>query len=323
MLVVHGGAWAIPDEEVDPARRGMEEALRRGAAVLMAGGSAIDAVVAAVITMEEDPVFDAGVGSVLNLDGRVEMDASIMEGTTRRAGAIGAVDRVKSPILLARALMEHGRHVFLTGEGAARAAERFGLELTTQEALIIPRERARWEEILRTTGFEIKDPFDHPQGTVGAVARDRNGRLAAATSTGGAPGKWPGRLGDSPVIGAGTYADDELGACSATGWGESILRAVLAHDAVERCGRAAPEAADLRTGRPIVFGPTRTSSAALHAREAVGRLEARFHGLGGLIVLSASGEAGWAFNTPRMNRGIWLEGAPARTWVERAEDDGD
>lgn len=317
LLLVHGGAWSIPDEEVEPSRLGMEEALRRGSAVLAGGGSAIDAVVAAVGAMEEDPTFDAGVGSVLNLEGRVEMDASIMDGATRRAGAVGAVDLVKSPIRLARALMDHGRHVFLTGAGAVEAARRFGLELTTQEALVIPREHERWQAILRTTGFEIKDPFDHPQGTVGAVARDQRGRLAAATSTGGAPGKWPGRLGDSPVLGSGTYADDDLGACSATGWGESILRAVLAHDAVERCARPTAEATPARIERPIIFGPDATSQAALHARDAIARLESRFKGLGGVILIGADGSVGWAFNTPRMNRGVWQEGDAPRTWVDR------
>jgi beta-aspartyl-peptidase (threonine type) len=373
-FAVHGGAWQIPDDEAEAHNGGMRAALTLGRRVLETGGSALDAVTEAIVLLEEDPTFDAGIGSVLNTAGQVEMDASIMDGTGLRAGAAACVREVQSPVRLARALLERGRHVFLSGEGAHEAARLLGLPMADPASFVLERERRRLAAILGDDRFRIPDPFDHPEareepgflprlcygggggapagreidggtagretdgrqastgegiadatshaelggstqlprdvahptgpapgGTVGAVARDRQGRLAAATSTGGAPGKWPGRIGDSPVIGAGTFADDEAGACSATGWGESILRAGLASDAVRRLRANLDRNAEGRD-----FGPPLHPS--LAARAAILWFQRRVGGLGGVILLDRRGRVGWAFNTPRMSRGVWVEG---------------
>ncbi len=379
-FAVHGGAWQIPDAEAEAHSRGMRAALAMGRRVLEEGGSALDAVTEAIVLLEEDPTFDAGIGSVLNTAGQVEMDASVMDGADLRAGAVTCVRRVRSPVRLARAILERGRHVFLSGEGAHEAARLLGLPLADPESFVLDRERRRLAAILGDDRFRSSDPFDHPEareelgflprlcfggdayapsgrevdgdaqgppaagrplsadpplpgrpapgGTVGAVARDRCGRLAAATSTGGAPGKWPERIGDSPVIGAGTFADDDLGACSATGWGESILRATLASAAVRRLAPAfapasAPDAAP-DVAPSLAPGPAPSLSAAdppaagpggpliphpsLAARAAILWFQRRVGGLGGIILLDRSGRIGWAFNTPRMSRGVWVEG---------------
>jgi beta-aspartyl-peptidase (threonine type) len=350
-FAVHGGAWQIPDEEAEAHDRGMHAALTIGHRVLEGGGSALDAVTEAIAHLEEDPTFDAGVGSVLNTAGQVEMDASIMDGTGLRAGAVACVREVQSPVRLARALLERGRHVFLSGEGAHEAARLLGLPMVDPASFVLERERRRLAAILGDDRFRVPDPFDHPEtredpgflprmcyggsqgapagreidghtpgreavqpdwnpgdhagpapgGTVGAVARDRQGRLAAATSTGGAPGKWPGRIGDSPVIGSGTFADDETGACSATGWGESILRAALASAAVRRL-QSVPGSFIEGPDTDLPLHP------ALAARAAILWFQRRIGGLGGVILLDRRGRVGWAFNTPRMSRGVWVEG---------------
>ena len=341
-FAVHGGAWQIPDDGAEAHDRGMHAALAIGRRVLEGGGSALDAVTEAIALLEEDPTFDAGVGSVLNTAGQVEMDAAVMDGAGLRAGAVACVREVRSPVRLARALLERGRHVFLSGEGAHEAARLFGLPTADPDSFVLEREKRRLVGILGDARFRIPDPFDHPEaredpgflprlcfggggdapagrdmapparnpgyprepapgGTVGAVARDRRGHLAAATSTGGAPGKWPGRIGDSPVIGAGTFADDEAGACSATGWGESILRAALASAAVRRLKSnldRCPEGTD-------AVSPLHP---ALAARAAILWFQRRVGGLGGVILLDRRGRVGWAFNTPRMSRGVWVEG---------------
>jgi beta-aspartyl-peptidase (threonine type) len=354
-FAVHGGAWQIPDDEAEAHDHGMGAALAIGRRVLEGGGSALDAVTEAIALLEADPTFDAGIGSVLNTAGGVEMDASVMDGTDLRAGAVACVREVQSPVRLARALLERGRHVFLSGEGAHEAARLLGLPMADPASFVLEREKRRLAGILGDDRFRIPDPFDHPEaredpgflprlcyggsggvragreidggtaaheklddsapltrdpghrggpapgGTVGAVARDRHGRLAAATSTGGAPGKWPGRIGDSPVIGAGTFADDETGACSATGWGESILRAVLASAAV----RSLQSSVDSTPGRSDADPPLHP---ALAARAAILWFQRRVGGLGGVILLDHLGRVGWAFNTPRMSRGSWVEG---------------
>jgi L-asparaginase / beta-aspartyl-peptidase len=320
-FAVHGGAWQIPDDEAEAHNRGIRAALATGRRVLEGGGSALDAVTEAIALLEEDPTFDAGIGSVLNTAGQVEMDASIMDGFDLRAGAVACVREVQSPVRLARALLERGRHVFLSGDGAHEAARLLGLPMADPDSFVVERERRRLAAILDDDRFRIPDPFDHPEarddvgflprlcsggspapgGTVGAVARDHRGRLAAATSTGGAPGKWPGRIGDSPVIGAGTFADDEAGACSATGWGESILRAGLASDAVRRLQPSlggGPEPPDA----VLPLHP------ALAARAAILWFRRRVAGLGGVLLMDRCGRVGWAFNTPRMSRGVWVEG---------------
>ena len=344
-LLVHGGAWQIPDAEVDAHLRGLLVALEIGRAMLEAGRSAVSAVVETLAILEDNPAFDAGLGSVLTTSGGIEMDAAVMDGRMR-AGAVAVVSRVRHPIRLAHALQQRGRHVFLSGSGAHEAARFFGLEEVDPESLVVERERIRLAGIRANDRFRVPDPFDHPEartqldftprlcfggdaegpsgceeagtsgrapddpnaasgpppvpgGTVGAVAIDREGEVAAATSTGGAPGKWPGRIGDSPVIGAGTFADGEYGACSATGWGESILRAALAADAVRRLGEEAHPS--------------------LAARDCIRRFQRRVGGLGGLILIDRRGRLGWAFNTPRMARALWSEGQGPRVWIDPSD----
>jgi beta-aspartyl-peptidase (threonine type) len=228
-------------------------------------------VVHATVVLEDDPVFNAGVGSCLNQEGNVEVDASLMDGATSRAGAVGAVRNVRNPILLARAVMEAGRHVFLAGDGAERFARVQGLPMATFEEMITERQLRRWQAT-QTAG----EP-----GTVGAVALDRAGHLAAATSTGGVFNKQPGRVGDSAVIGAGTYADDTLGAGSATGDGEAIIRTTLTRTAVEL----------LRNGRD----PTQA------AQIAVELLRKRTGGEAGVILIDPLGRVGYAHNALAMS----------------------
>jgi beta-aspartyl-peptidase (threonine type) len=271
-LVLHGGAGgAIPPEQRPRRHQGLQQAFAAAWAVLQQGGTALDAVVCATVAMENDPEFNAGVGSCLNQDGDVEMDASLMEGTTFRAGAVGAVRHLRNPILVAKAVLEEERHVFLVGEGAERVAWAQGFSPVSREELVTERQLRRWQTA-RTAG----EP-----GTVGAVALDRTGRVAAATSTGGICNKQPGRIGDAAIIGAGTYADDTLGAGSATGDGEAIIRATFTRTAVEY----------LRDGRD----PTRAAQAALTL------LHRRTHGEAGIILLDVFGRVGYAYNTPAMS----------------------
>ena len=229
-LVVHGGAGNIPEGERPAHRAGLERALNRGWRRLEAGASAIMAVEAAVVLLEDDPTFDAGFGSVLRLDGSVSLDASIMEGERRLAGAVAGLSRVRHPISLARHVLENTPHVFMISAGAEALAEKAGIELCEPGELVTDRERKRLERLLESR------PEPGPAGTVGAVARDRHGHIAAATSTGGAPGSLPGRVGDSPIIGAGTIADDRHGGVSSTGQGENIIRVSLARVMLQRLG---------------------------------------------------------------------------------------
>jgi beta-aspartyl-peptidase (threonine type) len=217
VIVVHGGAGAVAPERHDRLRAGARAAARAGHTILDAGGSALDAVVAAVRMLEDDPEFNAGLGSALTRDGTVETDASVMDGATQRVGAVGAVPDLGRPVALARAVLDAGEHVMLAGPAALQFASEVGIAPALPGSLVTERARTR----LATT-LALREG-----GTVGAVARDRAGRFAAATSTGGISGKRTGRVGDSPVPGAGTWAD---GACavSATGDGEAILRVALA-----------------------------------------------------------------------------------------------
>lgn len=289
-LIVHGGAWAIPDAEVAEHRAGCERGLEAGWSVLMAGGSALDAAEAAVRVLEDTPIFDAGTGSVLNRDGVIEMDAAIMDGQTLRSGAVAAVQRIKNPITLARRVLESDV-VLLVGQGAERFAESVGIDFCDPAALVVERERLRWEE-LRHQPARTQDAFmQQPNDTVGAVACDHNGNIAAATSTGGTANKLPGRVGDSPLIGAGLYADNLSGGCSSTGWGESIIKVLLAKTATD---------AMLATGDPMDA-----------ARHAIAILENRVRGFGGCILLDRHGRVGFAFNTPRMAYAYRIEGANA------------
>lgn len=211
MIVVHGGAGGVPTPERAAKRQaGIDAALRAGLTVLEAGGSAVDAVCAAVVVLEDDPAFNAGRGGVATSDATFELDAAVMDGSDRRAGAVAAITRARNPILAARAVMDDGRHVLLAGAGADRFAEDAGVALA----------EPGWFDVSSDPGSS---------GTVGAVAVDAAGHVAAATSTGGRGGQLPGRIGDSPIVGAGTYADDATCAVSGTGQGELFVRAVFAH----------------------------------------------------------------------------------------------
>lgn len=227
-IAIHGGAGALPRREMTKAMRaryhaGLERALDTGYQVLRRGGTSLDAVCASVVTMEDSPLFNAGRGACYNAEAKHELDASVMEGATRRAGAVAAVTRIRNPVLAARAVMEKSRHVLLAGRAADRFAARQGLKLEQPEY---------FHTASRLAALRAKRIGHH--GTVGAVALDANGNLAAATSTGGYTGKMAGRVGDSPIIGAGTYADNRACAVSGTGLGEAFMRGVLAYDVAAR-----------------------------------------------------------------------------------------
>ena len=284
-LVIHGGAGSEriahggPQHEAS-AREGLSQALEAGAQILSRAGSAVDAVEAAARMLEENSCFNAGRGSVLTEDGIVELDAAIMEGRERHAGAIAGIRTTRAPISLARRLMDHGPHVFLTGEAADRFASAAGLEQVDNDFFILPERRRQLDEAL-AAGNEA-DPIKY--GTIGAVAVDISGNVAAATSTGGITAKRWGRVGDSPLIGAGTYADNRSAAVSATGSGEYFIRAVAAHQLAERMrigGESLQQALD----------------ATLDDIRSLG-------GKGGLIAVAPNGEAAWGFTTPAMYRGM-------------------
>jgi beta-aspartyl-peptidase (threonine type) len=295
-LIVHGGAWDIPDEAVDACHSGCRRALAAGWSILASGGSALDAVEAAVIVLEDDPVFDAGYGSHLNLDGRVECDAIVMNAATLRAGAAAGLQRIKNPIRLARKIMEHSNHMMLVAQGAERFAAQHGLELCDPEDLISPAEREAWRKC-KEDKHAAEHHRGHEQGTVGAVALDSHGHLFAATSTGGTCCKLPGRVGDSPLIGCGCYADAEAGGVSCTGYGEAIMKVVLAKAAVDLLRRPAT-CVDTPAGASCDL-----STADIAAREAIHLLAKRTHATGGLILLDRHGAPARAFNTPRMAHG--------------------
>lgn len=266
-LIVHGGAGADPAEGREDLRAGLREALTTGWQVLLDGGSALDAVEAAVRSLEAHPRFNAGRGAVLTRDGRVELDASIMEGDRLRAGAAGAVTRITHPVSLARRILEDGRHVLLVGDGALAFAREQGIPECEPQELITDRQLKRWEAARRGN-------------TVGAVALDRHGTIAAATSTGGTPGKLPGRVGDSALIGCGTYAESTLGGVSCTGNGEAITRVVLARRVLE-----------------ILKALDDPEHAALVAMDV---LREEGSGDGGVIVLDWRGRIAFAHSTPFM-----------------------
>jgi beta-aspartyl-peptidase (threonine type) len=282
VLVVHGGAWAIPDDMVDAHLEGVRHALAAGWRVLERGGSALDAVEEAVVIMEDDETFDAGRGSFLNRDGKVQLDALIMDGCTLRAGGVGCVEHLRNPVRAARKILSESPHVYFVAEGAERFAEQHGISLCKNEDLIIPREIERLREF-QSHATEAKPDLFAPtisHDTVGAVALDGEGNIAAATSTGGTLNKAPGRLGDSSLIGCGCYADNQSAAASTTGWGEPIMKVVLAKWSADR----------VATG----------SMPEWVAKEAISHLEDRVNGHGGIILLDAKGRLGIAHNTPRM-----------------------
>ncbi|HJZ64836.1 MAG TPA: isoaspartyl peptidase/L-asparaginase [Candidatus Acidoferrum sp.] len=286
-LIVHGGAWDIPDEAVDACKQGCLEALAEGWKILASGGDALDAIEAAIVVLEDAPVFDAGFGSHLNAEGKVECDAILMDGATLRSGAAAGLQRVKNPIRAARAIYEHCRHMMLISEGAEKFARENGVPLCSPEELV---SEAEWEAYLRCSQDEhaAEHHRGHEQGTVGAVAIDKEGRLFAATSTGGTCCKLPGRVGDSPLIGCGCYADSAAGGVSCTGYGEAIMKIVMAKTAADFLSLSS------------VQDPSAANQA---AQSAVRLLGERGRGTGGLILLDREGNPGFAFNTPRMAYG--------------------
>ena len=346
ILLIHGGAWAMPDDAVAAHERGIAAALAAGWSALSRGGTAVDAVEAAVTIMEDDDTFDAGRGSFLTRDGRVQLDALLMNGADLRTGGVACVERLRNPIQAARLVLEKSPHVYFVGTGAERFATQHGMRLVDNTELIVPRERERLmafqqaeaaghpdttfsgnsSESTLSTGasstsvisteakrsgeipafppdpateqraleseveaalpeeLRIDDPTLHSHDTVGAVALDQYGNLAAGTSTGGTLNKAPGRVGDSSLIGCGCYADNLSAAVSLTGWGEPIMKLVLGKWAVDRVATGAtPQAA---------------------ASAAIEYLFTRLGGHGGIILLGPDGEIGIAHNTPRMAWGI-------------------
>ncbi len=284
-IAIHGGAGTMTREAMTPGKEAeyrvaLDRALAAGTAVLERGGSAMDAVEAAVVVMEDDPHFNAGRGAVFTWDGVNELDAAIMDGRTRAAGAVTGVTRTKNPVRLARAVMADGRHVFLSGAGADQFAREKGLEQVDPAWFATPERRRQLDEMKakQLSSYDVDRKF----GTVGAVALDTSGHVAAATSTGGMTGKRWGRIGDAPVIGAGTYADDRACAVSATGSGEYFIRAGVAH---EICAR-------------LRFRKESAQQAANAVIAEVGSLG----GDGGVIVVTPRGEAVFAQNTPGMYR---------------------
>jgi len=312
VLVVHGGAWAMPDGMVDSHIRGVNHALAAGWRVLEHGGAALDAVEEAVVIMEDDETFDAGRGSFLNREGKVQLDALIMDGATLRAGGVGCVERLRNPVRAARKILSDSPHVYFVGQGAEQFAAEQGIALCENQDLVIPREVERLrkyqaeaarreaekhgsspngfaQDRVTQEGNDLFAPGSDAPGaddttishdTVGAVALDGNGNIAAATSTGGTLNKAPGRLGDSSLIGCGCYANNESAAVSTTGWGEPIMKLVLAKWTADRISAGnLPEWA---------------------AQEAMNYLKQRLNGHGGIIVLNPEGHIGIAHNTPRM-----------------------
>jgi beta-aspartyl-peptidase (threonine type) len=280
----------MPDDMVDAHIRGVSNAMAAGWRVLERGGSALDAVEEAVVIMEDDETFDAGRGSFLNRDGKVQLDALIMDGATLRAGGVGCVERLRNPVRAARKILSESPHVYFVGEGAEKFAAEHGVPLCKNEDLVIPREIDRLREYQAAQAASQQDGNDLfapttddvtiSHDTVGAVALDRTGNIAAATSTGGTLNKAPGRLGDSSLIGCGCYADNESAAASTTGWGEPIMKLVLAKWTADR----------------IAAGNLPEWS----AQEAMNYLKQRVNGHGGIIVLNREGHIGIAHNTPRM-----------------------
>jgi L-asparaginase / beta-aspartyl-peptidase len=274
----------MPDDVVDAHVKGVQKALAEGWRVLESGGKALDAVQTAIVCLEDDETFDAGRGSFLTRDGRVQLDALMMDGATLRAGGVGCVERIRNPIQAARLVLDESPHVYFVGEGAEHFAQEHGITLCDNRELVIER------EVLRLKEAQEKEAAGHPDltfagphsshDTVGAVALDANGNIAAGTSTGGTLNKAPGRVGDSSLIGCGCYADNLSAAASCTGWGEPIMKLVLAKWAADRArSGGAPDAV---------------------ATQAMSYLKSRLQGHGGIILLDARGRFGIAHNTPRM-----------------------
>jgi L-asparaginase / beta-aspartyl-peptidase len=300
-LAIHAGAGALqPEQEILAAiHNGLRMALHAGHTVLADGGSALDGVTAAVVALEDNPLFNAGRGSVLTTEGAAEMDAAVMEGAGRRTGAVGGVTGPRNPVLAARMVMERSEHVLMVGEGAIRFLRVHDLPMETADYFVTERRQAvlRAELARRAGGLDPARDNAVNHGTVGAVACDRAGNLAAATSTGGMTAKLPGRLSDSPLIGAGTFADNATCAVSATGHGEFFIRWVVAYDVAARMrylGETLEQAAE-----NVVAGLT------------------QFGGSGGLIAVDREGHMALPFNSPGMYRGTIGVDGTARTAIWR------
>ena len=368
VLLIHGGAWAMPDDAVAAHKNGVQHALRAGWAVLSRGGSSLEAVEAAITVMEEDDTFDAGRGSFLTREGRVQLDALMMSGADLRAGGVACVEKLRNPIQAARLVLERSPHVYFVGPGAEHFAAQHGMPLIDNADLVIGRERERLQRFQQAeaaglpdttfagsapsssaTGaatdrqysgnsdtpsrdrvptatqpappaedaavdetdlgdaiqhglpdeFQFDDPTLHSHDTVGALALDANGNLAAGTSTGGTLSKAPGRVGDSSLIGCGCYADNESAAVSLTGWGEPIMKLVLGKWATDRVAAgSSPQGA---------------------ASDAIAYLHRRLGGHGGIILLGPDGRMGLAHNTPRMAWG-WATAQGQQLGIERRPD---
>ncbi len=276
VMVVHGGAWFVPEAEREEALAAVRRAAAAGWARLETGASALDAVEAAIHILEDAPVFDAGRGSYFNRAGHIEMDAMMMDGRTLEVGAVAAVRQIRHPITLARKVMVHPDFNFLVGAGAKDFAAEQGMRLCDPAELLGRHDSGEWS------------PPPPPSDTVGAVALDREGNLAAGTSTGGTPNKYPGRVGDSPLVGSGGYADNLTGAASATGAGEALMRIVISKTACDliAAGKSAQEAADA----------------------VIRLLHERVYGYGGIILIDREGRVGLAHNTPNMSYAYRLPG---------------
>jgi L-asparaginase / beta-aspartyl-peptidase len=301
-LAIHGGAGSLPRAEISGEkerdyRAGLAEALDAGYAILQAHGTSLDAVTRAIVILEDNPLFNAGLGSVFTLDGQNEMDAAIMDGSSLKAGAVCGVTHIRNPIELARTVMVHSEYVMLSGAGAEEFALSRGFALVPRSYFHTPERWRQLERIRRgDTGLSALT-ISHV-GTVGAVARDSAGRLAAATSTGGMTGKRYSRIGDSPIIGAGTYADDRSCAVSATGHGEAFIRAAAAHDI---CAR-------------MRFGGRSLTEA---VREVVLEELPALRGEGGVIAIDAQGEIAMEFNSEGMFRASRRCGEEAQIAIYR------
>jgi beta-aspartyl-peptidase (threonine type) len=300
-IVIHGGAGALapgrytPEEEADYKAK-LNEALDSGYAVLASGGSALDAVEAAIVLLEDSPLFNAGKGAVFTRDGANELDASVMEGATGKAGAVAGVARVKNPIRLARAVMEKSEHVMMAGKGAETFAKEQGLELVDPDYFRTERRWRDYQEKLKALKQEKAEAAPDKYGTVGAVALDSRGDLAAGTSTGGMLMKRYGRIGDAPIIGAGTYADNRSCAVSSTGWGEYFIRLTVARDIcaqVEYGGKSVNEAA-----RDVIHNRLQNAG-----------------GDGGVIALAPDGSFVMEFNSQGMFRGVKQEGGSSEVAI--------
>ena len=308
ILLVHGGAWAIPDDAAEAHESGVRNALEAGYRILTRGGCALDAVEAAVTVMEDDPTFDAGRGSFLTSDGRVQLDALLMDGGRMKAGGVACVERLRNPIQAARLVLEQSPHVYFVGTGAEEFARTHGMPLIDNAELVLDRERERLKVAREREAAGLADAtfsgLEDDKGPETAIPRDgstcgfrtiplarlhwtAHGNLAAGTSTGGTLNKTPGRVGDSSLIGCGCYADNMSAAVSLTGWGEPIMKLVLGKWATDRvAGGTAPE---------------------FSAREAISYLHNRLGGHGGIILLGPDGRFGMAHNTPAMAWGLATE----------------